>query len=143
MTFYEIAGPSIVGEVIDGEAVVMDLDTGNYFSMRNLGAMVWTFITAGNSGESIQSMIIDNYPEASGNASVDLRAFIEQLLGAGLIKLSSNSMQDSQPESALLSTIERYEAPILESFTDMQELLLLDPVHDVAETGWPEPSKQQ
>jgi hypothetical protein len=28
-------------------------------------------------------------------------------------------------------------APVLEKYTDMQELLLLDPIHDVEEAGWP------
>ncbi len=27
--------------------------------------------------------------------------------------------------------------PVLERYTDMQELLLLDPIHDVDESGWP------
>jgi hypothetical protein len=26
---------------------------------------------------------------------------------------------------------------VLERYTDMQELLLLDPIHDVDQTGWP------
>jgi len=30
-----------------------------------------------------------------------------------------------------------FEAPILHKYNDMQELLLLDPIHDVEETGWP------
>jgi hypothetical protein len=27
--------------------------------------------------------------------------------------------------------------PVLERYTDMQELLFLDPIHDVDESGWP------
>ena len=30
-----------------------------------------------------------------------------------------------------------FEAPILNKYNDMQELLLLDPIHDVDEAGWP------
>ena len=30
-----------------------------------------------------------------------------------------------------------YGLPALERFTDMEDLLLLDPVHDVEEMGWP------
>ncbi len=33
-----------------------------------------------------------------------------------------------------------YEEPKLGKHTDMQELLLLDPVHEVGETGWPNPA---
>ena len=31
----------------------------------------------------------------------------------------------------------QFEFPIIEKFTDMQELLLLDPIHEVDEKGWP------
>ncbi len=30
-----------------------------------------------------------------------------------------------------------FEAPVLESYSDMQDLLLLDPIHDVDDAGWP------
>ena len=30
-----------------------------------------------------------------------------------------------------------YVPPVLEKFTDMQDLILLDPVHEVSERGWP------
>ncbi len=30
-----------------------------------------------------------------------------------------------------------YVAPVLESFTDMQDLILLDPIHEVDAAGWP------
>lgn len=37
-----------------------------------------------------------------------------------------------------MSTSQRcFTPPVLNKFTDMQELLLLDPIHDVDETGWP------
>jgi hypothetical protein len=29
--------------------------------------------------------------------------------------------------------------PLLHKYSDMQELLLLDPIHDVDEAGWPKP----
>jgi hypothetical protein len=31
----------------------------------------------------------------------------------------------------------KFEAPVLQKYTDMQDLLLLDPIHDTDETGWP------
>ena len=30
-----------------------------------------------------------------------------------------------------------YSTPVVEIFSDMQEILLLDPVHDVDKSGWP------
>jgi hypothetical protein len=32
--------------------------------------------------------------------------------------------------------------PVLEKFTDMADLLLLDPIHEVGEAGWPQRAPQ-
>jgi hypothetical protein len=32
-----------------------------------------------------------------------------------------------------------FNPPLLNKYSDMQELLLLDPIHDVDEAGWPKP----
>jgi hypothetical protein len=31
-----------------------------------------------------------------------------------------------------------FQSPVLHKYTDMAGLLLLDPIHDVLETGWPQ-----
>ena len=36
-----INSPSVVGEIIDGEAVIMDLRAGHYFSSQGAGCEIW------------------------------------------------------------------------------------------------------
>ena len=38
---------------------------------------------------------------------------------------------------SLEQPLQDYEPPQLMKYTDMQELILLDPIHDVDEKGWP------
>jgi len=45
----------------------------------------------------------------------------------------------SAPVEAAPRAKEPFERPVLEKFTDVQELLALDPVHDVDGSGWPRP----
>jgi hypothetical protein len=33
-----------------------------------------------------------------------------------------------------------FNLPLLHKYSDMQELLLLDPIHDVDDAGWPKPN---
>jgi hypothetical protein len=41
-------------------------------------------------------------------------------------------------ESAIGNEKPKFEKPILEKFTDMEDLLLLDPIHEVdVDAGWP------
>jgi len=39
----------------------------------------------------------------------------------------------------LSGTRQPFSAPVLNAYTDMEELLLLDPIHDVDQAGWPMP----
>jgi hypothetical protein len=40
-------------------------------------------------------------------------------------------------ETPVVPAVPGIDPPVLESFTDLEELMLLDPVHDVDERGWP------
>jgi hypothetical protein len=37
---------------------------------------------------------------------------------------------------------ESYLQPSFEKYSDMQEMLLLDPIHEVSEAGWPHKEKK-
>ena len=53
-----------------------------------------------------------------------------------LVGTSSDS-PDHALNSLASSTRVAFEAPVLEKYTDMQTLLLVDPVHEVDDRGWP------
>ena len=35
-----------------------------------------------------------------------------------------------------------FEPPLISKYSDMQELLILDPIHDVSDAGWPNPKSE-
>ncbi len=39
--------------------------------------------------------------------------------------------------AATAKDVRRFTEPTVHTYADMQDLLLLDPIHDVDETGWP------
>ena len=49
----------------------------------------------------------------------------------------SGNKQDQKPKSQEDGNPDEYSTPVLEKFTDMADLLLLDPIHEVDESGWP------
>jgi len=55
--WFRVCAPSVVSEVIDGEAVIMDLRTGYYYSARDTGALAWTWIEQGCSERAIAGRI--------------------------------------------------------------------------------------
>ena len=62
--------------------------------------------------------------------------FISILLAKDLVRMSEarEVVAADGPES---NAPMAFVAPAIEEFDDMRNLLLLDPIHDVAEVGWP------
>jgi len=58
-----------------------------------------------------------------------------------LVPLASAPSPASTRKPSLLADAP-FVLPVLERYTDMQELLLIDPIHDVDETGWPRRKEQ-
>lgn len=136
--------PFVVSELIDDELVIMSLRSGNYYSTRLIGAAVWICIENGLSRAEIQDALCSSYRDVPDSIDTDLAAFLEHLTQEGLIEPEPRG-GDTKPESMLgelpklPSTGESFQLPVLEIHTDMQDMLLLDPIHDVDEAGWPTP----
>lgn len=131
MRVLELAVPQCSADDFDGEIVAINLDTGIYYSIKDSAALVWHDLVDGHAAEALLDCMRDD-----SEAQAALSRFVDDLLGAGLMRLSSGPRD---PASApRIATAAPMAAPVLEPFGDMQDLLLLDPVHEVdQEVGWP------
>ena len=130
---------SIIHETLDGEAVVINLDNGRYYSMNESGSFIWNAIEAGYSLSEIAALCATG-PEterASTLVSEFVAKLIEQGLAESLSAEQTNSATGPLPTLALSSAPLPFEAPTAEVFTDMERLIPLDPIHEVDERGWP------
>ena len=131
----EINVPRIVHDEIDREVLAIDLATGTYFSMRGPARALWHLLTAGPAGiDDAVSAVLAGYPDAPPDAAGEIRSFIELLVGHDLLRGSEGT---TGAPSLPGEDLGPYAPPVVEAFTDMQELVLLDPVHDVGAAGWP------
>jgi hypothetical protein len=66
-------------------------------------------------------------------------ALLDELLQERLVVLGDDAEAGRGAVGAgATSAVSRsFTPPVLSRYTDMQDLLLLDPIHDVDETGWP------
>ena len=123
----KVKSHSVIHEVIADEAVVMNLDTGLYFSFNVTGTDIWKMIVEGNAGEK-------QIREFSGPKN---QLFCDFIINQGLAvrEMLDDSATKNSRDFAPVSGLAEYQV-----FSDMEDLLLLDPVHDVAlgENGWPE-----
>jgi hypothetical protein len=133
-TRYTVRGAHVIHEAIEGEVVIINLESGNYYSLRGSGARVWEGIVAGAPTEAIARDLVEAFDGL--DAPPDLAAFLGELEGEGLVGAASDDGGGGLPGAT--GARQAFAPPVLERFTDMQDLILLDPVHEVDEAhGWP------
>ena len=119
MTTCSIATTRVISEIVDDEAIIIDSLTGAYFTLDPLGTRVWGLLGSGpQSVESLQASV--------GDDPARVAAALVEMHDAGLLE-TDGPLPEAAPGHA----------PVLTKYSDMEELLLLDPIHDVDETGWP------
>jgi len=141
-TRYRINHPKVVNETIDGEVVILNLERGHYYSLTSSGTEIWTLIERqATVGEMVMALgeRYDHDPE-------QLRRCVEELIGEfereELVQPADNGSHtspSSPPPEGASAPKRVFEPPVLRKYTDMEDLLLLDPIHDADETGWPAP----
>ena len=135
MSYLKIRTPEVVHETVDGEVVIVNLDKGLYFSTDQIGACIWSKIVSGQDTNSIVAWASDTYGGVE-SAAADAQSFLDALRSNDLVTESGESAGPDEAEE--VSAPEDYARPELQVFSDMEDLLLLDPIHDVEEEkGWP------
>lgn len=75
-----------VETVIDDEIVVMQLDSGDFFSLRDTARAIWEAIDGARDEAGIGAAMADAFPEAQRDElAADVAAFVTRLRAAGLL----------------------------------------------------------
>lgn len=138
---YRVLKPEVVADIMDGEAVIMNLKTGQYFSTEGAGSDCWDAIVAGFSLAQLVERLAEKYAADRATIEPAVAEFVEALVSHELIAPSD---APPPPDDVKPPSITRtpFHAPVLNVYSDMQDLLLLDPIHDVDAAGWPMPKSE-
>jgi hypothetical protein len=132
---YVVDERRVVHDSIHGEIVAIDNETGTYFSLRDLAAECWLALAAGVGRTDLVSAVAHAYaadPVTTGEA-VD--GLIERLHGYGILRPCEASTSVTPTIAAPATAMAPM--PVVEVYTDLQDLLLFDPIHEVGPEGWP------
>jgi Coenzyme PQQ synthesis protein D (PqqD) len=131
-----IATGQVISEVVDDEAIIINSLTGAYYSLDPVGTSVWALLQQGpSSTESLERVVIDGYVVDDSQARLEVQALVRALLDEGLVQECDDPPVEAT--DAATESQRAYTAPTLSKYTDMEELLLLDPIHEVDAQGWP------
>ena len=142
----QVNEPHIVHETIDGETILMDLRSGNYFSIEKSGAVLWEILVQTGDVDALLKKSEElGDPKKSNQIQTDIKKFVSKLMEEGLI-VEAESKDKSEITGEMLNSFKKAVTATdtleVNKYSDMQEMLLLDPIHDVDDKGWPEPKKE-
>ncbi len=130
--------PSTIHERFGEETVIINLETGNYFSAVGIASDVWELVGDGVSEAAIVRRIKGEFVGDGDQIERDIGRFLDQLVEESLVvaEAAPNGADDIAIQPAG-EPGKVFAVPFLQKYTDMEEMLLLDPVHEVDDQGWP------
>jgi hypothetical protein len=129
-TVYRVNTADVVHETIEGEVIAIDLGRGSYYNLAGSGVRIWSQLVEGASASSIARGFDSDQPDLVEH---EVAALIERLAAESLIREQPG--EGNEPGAA--GEPIPFEPPRFEKYTDMEDYFLLDPIHEVDASGWP------
>jgi hypothetical protein len=141
---FKINKADVVYEMFDDEVIIINLDSGNYYSFGQSGTDMWRLIESDLAFGEMVKWLQDNCEEDGPDIIESvLKESLEELEREGLIVLDESQKSSTEKRLDSPDIIEPrtdkivFEKPILEKHSDMQDFLLVDPIHEIDYTEWP------
>ena len=132
-------------ETIDGEVLIVNFENGNYYSLRGTAAEIWSIVEGGAQVGDIVEAVDHRYRGDRGHMEEAIHTFVDELRNEALLVQENGaaSERSAGPRLGLGTNDDEerpaFEVPVLEKHTDVRDLLVLDPIHEVDDAGWPTP----
>jgi hypothetical protein len=134
--------PVTASEKFAGETVVIHFERGTYFSLRGSAGTIWSLLQAPTSIAAIVAAVRTQVHPSSTDFEAMLTTFVAKLAEHDLI--TSSLKTAGQAAISAEAIVSLAEPPNLEIYTDLAELIAMDPVHEIdILTGWPKTPRQQ
>ncbi len=82
-----VASPDVVHRELDGEAVLLDLGTGMYFGLDEVGTRVWSCLGEATDLARVHQALLDEYDVAPDRLEADLIGIVTELADRGLVRV--------------------------------------------------------
>src|SRR4051794_16078330 len=93
---FQIDPTKVVHETVEGEVVLIQLDTGNYYSLRGSGADIWSLLQRAGAPERIAAELRTRYAD-DGSIEGSVRDLLGRLADEELIVPAASGAQPPGP----------------------------------------------
>jgi hypothetical protein len=133
MTAYAV-NKKIVADVFADETVLINVEKGLYFSMQGSATQIWQAFDTPQTVSAVLAALTSGLSPAQG----------EEVAGTVAVMIEHELLVEAEAPPAGGGTTlyslagAAYAVPVLSVFSDLAELIAIDPVHEVDEgAGWP------
>lgn len=126
-TRVQIVDTEVVARVFDGEAIMINLASGKYYSMDRVGTLAWHLLTGGYSLKDAAALMAGQYGMDETTVAVDLERLANQLMEEGLVTTMDTPPGQVPRIDLAPAAGETYATPTLTVYSDMTDVLALDP----------------
>jgi len=139
---FALNAPKVACQILDGEALLIHFERGHYYSAAGSAAFLLQLLEHGLDERDLSAALAERFDLETDRARRVVSSFVEQLLEDELFVVTAKPVPDESAASSGLQvapgkSADAFEEPQLSKYTDLEDLLVLDPVHDVMMTGWP------
>jgi hypothetical protein len=130
--------PLLISQQFDSEVVLANYQNGVYYNLDGSAAQIWLGLKINRTVEEIGSAIAAATGGDVPSITQQVQAFVDSMLAEGLI---AEGVADARSETSVETWAPvlsgTFGPPEFQRFDNLRELLLMDPVHDAGEEGWP------
>ena len=132
---YHINDERVFADYADDQYIILNFVNGEYYSLDKISSAVLRALLEGCDDRDIAKALTEHFREEGIEEKVS--SFREQLLSMGMIVKDKDSSKDASSFFEQV-TEDKLTDLNVEVFTDVADLLLMDPIHEVDENmGWP------
>lgn len=129
----------IVYEVVADEVVLVNLDEGSYYMMEGSAALIWQMLAAGATLSQTVQLLQEVYASGTERIDAETREFVDALRASQLLMPAQDAApwNGAPPAGLDCNRGKPFTTPALARYTDMANLILMDPISEFDENGWP------
>ncbi len=133
----------VTAKILDGEAIIINLTDGVYYSLEGTGAVLWAMAATGRDAQEIAGELGARFDVLPDGALADVERVLEELVTEGLL-VPGDGDGTPGPAPEDLPSGGAYVSPKLEKYTDMSEMLALDPpLPGIRDVPWQAPEGRE
>lgn len=98
---------AVVSQIIDGELMILNIDSGICFSLDDIAASIWELICQGTPIEALCDVLLQMYDTDPDQLRLDIESLTDHLCSIGILEIeeSAEHMPPTTPDPVAAASL--------------------------------------